>query len=121
MVQLYNKYHQDGFQILAFPCNQFANQEPGSNEQIKTFAQGKYDSQFPLFSKIEVNGEDTHEVYKFLRRNSPLHDAKTDTTKYLPWSFTKFLIDSNGQVAGYYLPNQSPKKCVSQIEEMLYQ
>eukprot|EP00050_Salpingoeca_kvevrii_P015684 m.49081 g.49081 ORF g.49081 m.49081 type:complete len:110 (-) comp6459_c0_seq2:4111-4440(-) len=87
---MYQQYGPQGFEILAFPCNQFLWQEPGTHEEIEEFARGKYGATFPLFEKIEVNGRGTHEVYKFLK-------AKTDVAK-IDWNFAKFVIDKQGNV-----------------------
>uniref|UniRef100_A0A7S3KDL8 Glutathione peroxidase n=1 Tax=Euplotes crassus TaxID=5936 RepID=A0A7S3KDL8_EUPCR len=119
MVKIHNKYRDHGFEIFAFPCNQFMSQEPGTHEQIKKFAQEKYGAEFPLFSKVDVNGPDTHEVFKFCRRHSPLYDAEKDVVQNIPWNFAKFLIDNKGQVVEYYTPKQNPDLCVPKIEEML--
>uniref|UniRef100_A0A7S3JGD9 Glutathione peroxidase n=1 Tax=Euplotes harpa TaxID=151035 RepID=A0A7S3JGD9_9SPIT len=119
MVKIYETYKDKGFQIFAFPCNQFMSQEPGSNQDIKEFAQDKYGATFPLFSKIDVNGPNSHEVFKFCRRYSPLYDEKKDTIKSIPWNFAKFLIDENGQVVDYYTPKQNPDECLPKIEKML--
>ena len=119
MVKIHDEYHDRGFQIWAFPCNQFMGQEPGTNEQIKEYATSKYGAKFQMFSKIDVNGEDSHEVFKFCRRHSELYDEKNDTMKNVPWNFAKFLIDSEGQVVEYYNPKQNPEVCVPKIEEML--
>ena len=121
MVNIHGDYHDRGFQIFAFPCNQFMSQEPGTDEEIKKFAQEKYGAKFQLFSKIDVNGEDSHEVFRYLRRNSPLYDEKSDTVKNIPWNFSKFLVDSKGQVVEYYTPKQNPEVCIPKIEEMLNQ
>ena len=119
MVKIHETYKDKGFQIFAFPCNQFMSQEPGDHEVIKKFAQVKYGASFQLFSKINVNGPDSHEVFKFCRRHSPLYDPATETMKNIPWNFAKFLIDENGQVVEYYNPKQNPEVCVPKIEELL--
>ena len=75
MVRLHKQYRDQGFEILAFPCNQFMSQEPGSNAEIKAFARDLYSAEFPLFAKTEVNGANTCEVYKYLRNNSELYDV----------------------------------------------
>ena len=93
---LYQEYADQGLEILAFPCNQFMGQEPGTNEEIKEFVTSHYGVNFQLFSKVDVNGPHTHEVYRFLRRNSPLYDKKKDQVQNIPWNFTKFLVDSEG-------------------------
>ena len=119
MVKIHNTYHDKGFQIFAFPCNQFMSQEPGTNEDIKAFVQEKYGGNFQLFSKIDVNGENSDEIFKFCRRHSELYDEKTDTIKNIPWNFAKFLINEEGQVVEYYSPKKNPEVLVPKIEEML--
>mmetsp|Transcript_22009 Transcript_22009/g.24449 ORF Transcript_22009/g.24449 Transcript_22009/m.24449 type:complete len:122 (-) Transcript_22009:160-525(-) len=119
MVKIHESYNSQGFQIFAFPCNQFMGQEPGTEEEIKTFIKEKYEGKFELFSKIDVNGPNTHEVFKFCRRYSPLYDENSDTVKNIPWNFTKFLIDGNGKVVGYYPPKEDPEKLRPKIEELL--
>ena len=119
MVKIHNEFSDKGFQIFAFPCNQFMGQEPGTEEKIKKFATEKYGAKFQLFSKVNVNGPDTHEVYKFCRQNSPLFDPKSEKVKNIPWNFTKFLIDGEGQVIEYYHSKTEPNVIVPRIEEML--
>ena len=121
MVNIHETYKDKGFQIFLFPCNQFMCQiqETGDNATIKKFAQEKYGAGFQLFSKIEVNGPDSHEIFKFCRRHSPLYDPETETMKRIPWNFTKFLIDEHGQVVEFYNPKQNPNTCIPKIEEML--
>ena len=92
MVHLHKKYGSRGFEILAFPCNQFMDQEPGTEAEIKKFAQS-FDAEFPMFAKIDVNGPDTHEVYRYLRCNSSLMDKDTNEPQVIPWSWSKFLVD----------------------------
>ena len=120
MVNIHQRLHQKGFQIFAFPCNQFFFcQESGSDEKIKDYAESKFDVQFQMFSKVNVNGENTADVYKFLRKHSPLWDEETQTMRKIPWNFTKFLVDHNGQVVAYFPPRQLPNECVPRIEEIL--
>jgi len=89
LVQIYEKYKPLGLQILVYPCNQFAGQEPGSPEDIKKFAQ-KYGAEFPIMAKCDVNGENALPSFKFLRDNCMLKGKK------IKWNFTKFLLDQNG-------------------------
>ena len=96
LVELYRKFRDQGFEILAFPCNQFMNQEPGTREQIEKFAQSK-GVEFPMFDKIEVNGEGTHDVYKFLRSNIPGSPGLK-----IPWNFSKFLVNAEGKVTSFH-------------------
>ena len=98
MVKIYNKYKDKGFQILAFPCNQFLGQEACSNNLIKSHVSEKYGAEFQMMAKVEVNGENSHDVFKFCRKNSPLFDDENKTLQSIPWNFTKFLIDECGQV-----------------------
>src|ERR1700677_3118787 len=90
--KLYEKYKDKGFVILGFPCNQFKEQEPGTDADIKTFCTTKYNVTFPLFDKIEVNGENSNPLYQFLKIAEPDPDGKFD----IGWNFTKFLIDRQG-------------------------
>ena len=108
LVELYNEYGAKGFQILAFPCNQFGGQEPGTNQQIAEWAKATYGVTFPMFEKTEVNGDRACEVYQYLRMNSELYDPATKTAKTIPWNFAKFLIDSNGKVFKYHGPRDNP-------------
>jgi glutathione peroxidase len=94
MVRLHKLYREHGFEIFAFPCNQFMNQEPGSNAEVKAFARDLYGAEFPLFAKTDVNGENTCEVYKYLRNNSELYDPVKLQAKEIPWNFSKFFVNS---------------------------
>lgn len=118
MVEIYNKYQDKGLEILAFPCNQFKEQEPGTHEEIKAFAAG-YGAEFKFFAKCDVNGENTHEVYQFLRRHSELYDEETQTVGEIPWNFAKFLINPEGHVVRYNDQKISPEEMLPTIEEML--
>ncbi|MGQ9818724.1 MAG: glutathione peroxidase [Candidatus Kapaibacteriales bacterium] len=113
--KLYKKYKIQGFEILAFPCNQFANQEPGSNEEIKKFCTTTYNVTFKLFDKIEVNGPNTHPLYNFLKREKPGVFGTPD----IKWNFTKFLIDRNGNVIERYAPQTSPESIEKDIVKLL--
>lgn len=112
--ELYGKYKDRGFEILAFPCNQFGHQEPGSDEDIKEFCETNYSVEFPLFSKIEVNGDGTHPLYKFLKseKTGLLGDS-------IKWNFTKFLVDKQGNVVDRYAPMTPPKSIAADIEAQL--
>ncbi|XP_067137112.1 phospholipid hydroperoxide glutathione peroxidase GPX4-like [Centruroides vittatus] len=97
---LYEKYNRThGLQILCFPCNQFANQEPENESYIKEFIK-KYNIQFDMFSKINVNGDDAHPLWKYLKFKQGINSIK--------WNFTKFLVDKNGQPVARYPPNYQP-------------
>ncbi|KAI3522566.1 hypothetical protein L1887_00444 [Cichorium endivia] len=101
--QLYAKYKDQGLEILAFPCNQFGDEEPGSNEQILDFVCTRYKSEFPIFDKIEVNGENAAPLYKFLK--SGKWGIFGDD---IQWNFAKFIVDKNGQPVERYYPTTSP-------------
>ena len=109
---LYEKLEPKGFVVLAFPCNQFGGQEPGSPAEIRSFAESK-GATFPLFEKIEVNGPGTHPVYRFLKGGS---DSMIDSIK---WNFAKFLVGRDGKVISRYLPTTSPSSIESDIEAAL--
>jgi len=111
---LYAKYHDQGLEVLGFPCDQFGHQEPGSDEQIKSFCDLNYGVSFPLFSKIEVNGANAHPLYQFLKneKGGILGDA-------IKWNFTKFLIDKQGHVIERFAPQTTPEKISSDIEREL--
>ena len=113
MVQLYDLLHPRGFEIIAFPCNQFGGQEPHDEETICKFVQS-YAVKFQMFEKIKVNGSDAHPVFKFLK--SQLGGVLGSSIK---WNFTKFLCDRNGIPVKRYGPPTSPMSIVSDVEELL--
>ena len=134
--ELYSKYNEKGFVILDFPCNQFGNQAPGSDEEIHEFCTVKFGVKFPIFSKIDVNGENESKVFTFLKSQKPyvkpkgLKDKMVMNTveKYsntknsandIRWNFTKFLLDRNGNVIERYEPVTSIKEIEKKIEELL--
>jgi glutathione peroxidase-family protein len=107
------RYAEQGLRILAFPCNQFGGQEPGTNAEIKEFANG-YNAQFALFSKIDVNGSKADPLYVFLKK------AKKGTlTDSIKWNFTKFLCDKEGIPVKRYAPSTAPLDIVKDIENEL--
>ena len=108
-------------EILAFPCNQFMGQEPGTNAEVKAFARELYGAEFPLFAKTDVNGVNTCEVYKYLRGNSELYDEKKKESKEIPWNFAKFLVNGQGKVVSYHNPKVDPLDIMSSIEPLLRQ
>lgn len=112
--ELYKKYKEQGFEILGFPCNQFANQDSESNETIHQFCQLNYGVTFTMFEKIAVNGENAHPLYKYLKS-----EAKGLLSKEIKWNFTKFLIDSQGNVIKRYAPTVSPSNMNVDIENLL--
>ena len=101
---LYRKHHPEGFSVLGFPCNQFGGEEPRTEREILGFCLREFEISFPLFSKIEVNGPQTHALYQFLKEEEPaLGDQHA-----IEWNFTKFLVDRSGRVVHRYAPKFSP-------------
>ncbi|MGE4233522.1 MAG: glutathione peroxidase [Bacteriovoracia bacterium] len=113
--ELHKQYASRGFQVMGFPCNQFGNQEPGNDQEIKSFCQLNYGVSFPLFSKIEVNGPNTHPLYKFLKKEKRGFLG----TEKIKWNFTKFLIDREGKVVCRIAPTTKPESLISKIEKLL--
>lgn len=111
---LYQEYKSRGFEILGFPCNQFAKQDSGSNEEIQEFCQLNYGVTFTMFEKIDVNGKNAHPLYQYLK-----DQAKSILTKEIKWNFTKFLIDADGNVIKRYGPTVSPLNIKDDIEQLL--
>ncbi|KAK6116884.1 hypothetical protein DH2020_049375 [Rehmannia glutinosa] len=111
---LYEKYKTQGFEILAFPCNQFGGQEPGSNPEIKQFACTRFKAEFPIFDKVDVNGPNTAPVYQFLKSN-----AGGFLGDMVKWNFEKFLVDKNGKVVERYPPTTSPFQIEKDIQKLL--
>ncbi|MBP5519419.1 MAG: glutathione peroxidase [Treponema sp.] len=112
--ELYTKYKDKGFEILDFPCNQFANQAPGSDEQIHTFCTGRFGITFPQFAKLDVNGENEHQLYTFLKSQK-----RGFCTSKIKWNFTKFLISRDGTVLARFAPTATPEKLESYIVNAL--
>lgn len=113
--KLYKTYHDQGFEILAFPCNQFGGQEPGSEKQILNFCRTNFDVTFPLFAKIDVNGKNTHPLYAYLKKKAP----GVLGTEAIKWNFTKFLIDRQGNVITRYGSSTKPEEIAKDIEKLL--
>ena len=113
--QIYKQYKDKGFEILAFPCNQFGEQEPGTNEEIKNFCSSKFDVSFKLFDKIDVNGSNKSPLYSILTDNEIT--GKSD----IKWNFEKFLIDKDGNIVARYASKVEPtgKELISAIEKEL--
>lgn len=113
--RLYRKYKDRGFVVLAFPCDQFGHQEPGTNAQIEDFCAREYDVTFPIFAKTEVNGSRTHPLFKILK------SAKKGWLGIgaIGWNFTKFLIDRDGHVIARYGPRHTPAQIEGRILEVL--
>ena len=101
---LYRKYHDRGFSVLGFPCDQFGHQEPGSDDEIAAFCSTKYDVTFPMFSKIDVNGSGAHPLYRLLK------SAQSGVlgTEAIKWNFTKFLVARDGRIVRRYAPADTP-------------
>ena len=111
---LYEKYQAQGFEILDFPCNQFANQAPGDDGEIHSFCTGRYGITFPQFSKIDVNGKNESPLFRYLK--SQKGGIMGSNVK---WNFTKFLVDKNGNVIDRFAPTVTPQKVESRIKECL--
>ena len=112
--ELYQKYEKEGLVILGFPCNQFAHQDPANNKEISEFCLLNYGVTFPMFQKIEVNGEGAHPIYTFLKERA--HGKLGNEIK---WNFTKFLIDREGNVQKRYAPVVKPEKLEKDIVSFL--
>ena len=112
--QLYKSYRNQGFEILDFPCNQFARQAPGTEQQIAQFCTLKYDTSFRLFKKIKVNGPDADPLYKWLK-----HQKTGFLNSAIKWNFTKFLVDRNGNIVGRFGSATSPAKLETTIKKLL--
>ncbi|KAG7620107.1 Glutathione peroxidase [Arabidopsis suecica] len=114
LAQLYEKYKGHGFEILAFPCNQFGNQEPGTNEEIVQFACTRFKAEYPIFDKVDVNGDKAAPVYKFLK--SSKGGLFGDGIK---WNFAKFLVDKDGNVVDRFAPTTSPLSIEKDVKKLL--
>lgn len=112
---LYNQYKDQGLVILGFPCNQFGEQEKGADSEIASFCQKNYGVSFPMFSKIDVNGDHTAPLYQELKEQAP----GIMGTKKVKWNFTKFLINKQGEVVQRYAPTTKPQSLQSDIEALL--
>jgi glutathione peroxidase len=112
---LQRRYRADGFTVLGFPCNQFGQQEPGDADEIANFCKLTYDVDFPIFAKIDVNGDDAAPLYKYLRDEAP----GLLGSKAIKWNFTKFLVDRSGKVVKRYAPQTKPEELTRDIEALL--
>lgn len=114
--ELYEQYRDQGLVVLGFPCNQFANQEPGTDAEASQFCQLNYGVDFPMFAKVDVNGPNAHPLWQWLRgqRSGMLGDA-------IKWNFTKFLVGRDGQVIERFAPTTSPAKMREAVETALQQ
>ena len=113
--KLYEKYKDKDFAILGFPCNQFGNQEPNSESEIKTFCERNFGVTFPLFAKIDVNGPQAHPLFRFLTKTKP----GFLWSKRIKWNFTKFLIDKNGKPVKRYSPTVKPEAIEGDLQRLL--
>ncbi len=111
---LYKKYHEQGLEVIGFPCNQFGNQESGSADEISEFCQINYGVSFQMMEKIEVNGDNAHPIYKWLK--SQKGGIITDAIK---WNFGKFLVGKDGKVVKRYAPTTKPEAIMADIEKLL--
>ena len=133
---LYEKYHDQGFEVLDFPCNQFGHQAPGSDDEIHEFCTAKYKTQFDQFAKILVNGEEESEVFTILKKQQPKEEIKGLKNKMamkaiakistsckkdgdIVWNFTKFLIDKNGNAVKRYDPTFDPNLIEKDLLELI--
>jgi len=112
---LQKTYSANGFSVLAFPCNQFGGQEPGNEQEIESFCDLNYQTSFPLFSKIEVNGASSHPLFTHLKSEAP----GVLGSKRIKWNFTKFLVNQQGQVVKRYAPSTKPEAIAKDIEALL--
>ncbi len=135
---MYEKYADEGFVILDFPCNQFGNQAPGSDEEIVSFCDSRYGITFPIFSKVKVNGDDQSELFAFLKEQQGFNgfdldldqgkmmdqmlrgkDPEYDKNNDIKWNFTKFLIDRDGNVVQRFEPTEDMGYVESKVEELI--
>ena len=114
--KLYDKYKDQGFEVLGFPCNQFGGQDPGSSEEIGAFCQKNYGVNFPMFAKVDVKGPEAHILFRYLTNNS-----KGILGNGIKWNFTKFLIGKDGKVLNRFAPTTKPEELQSEIETALAQ
>lgn len=114
MQSLFEKYNNDGFEIAAFPCNQFGSQEPWDNAEIKKWVKETFGVTFDMFAKINVNGDDAIPLYKYLK-----HKQGGTLGDFIKWNFTQFLIDRNGVPVARYAPTSEPNKAEPEIAKLL--
>ncbi|KAH9785951.1 glutathione peroxidase [Citrus sinensis] len=114
LTDLYNKYKHKGLEILAFPCNQFLKQEPGTSQEAHEFACTRYKAEYPIFQKVRVNGPNAEPLYKFLKASKTGYFGSR-----IKWNFTKFLVDTEGNVIGRYSPTTSPMAIEGDIKNAL--
>jgi glutathione peroxidase len=112
---LYRKFRDRGLEVLGFPCNQFGSQEPGSEAEIATFCETNYDVTFPMFAKIDVNGDAAAPLYRFLKHERP----GLLGTEAIKWNFTKFLVGRDGNVVTRFAPNDTPEALEPEVTKAL--
>jgi glutathione peroxidase len=112
---LYQRFQERGLVVLGFPCNQFGEQEPGAADEIASFCQKNYGVSFPMFAKIDVNGDDTHPLYKLLKKSAP----GLLGSEAIKWNFTKFLVNRDGQTVDRFAPTTTPEAIAKDIEALL--
>jgi len=112
---VYKKMHSRGLDVLGFPCNQFGAQEPGSEDEIESFCEINYGVTFPLFAKVDVNGDNATPLFQYLKKAKP----GVLGSEAIKWNFTKFLVDRKGNVVDRYAPNVEPEAMVGDIEKLL--
>ena len=112
---LYEKYQDQGLEVLGFPCNQFGAQEPGTNEEVKSFCDLNYNVSFKMFDKIDVNGSDASPLFKFLKHESP----GIMGTEAIKWNFTKFLVNKDGEVIKRFAPKDGESEIESELQKIL--
>ncbi|MET3726511.1 glutathione peroxidase [Fictibacillus halophilus] len=112
---IYESHKEQGLSVLGFPCNQFGAQEPGSSDEIMEFCELNYGVNFPMFAKVDVNGDEAHPLFKYLAAEAP----GILGSKAIKWNFTKFLVDRNGQVVKRFAPTDKPETIEKHIQELL--
>lgn len=113
--KLYQKFKDRGLVVLGFPCNQFGEQEPGSADDIQSFCQINYGVSFPMYAKVDVNGDNAHPLYQYLKKEK----KGLLSTEAIKWNFTKFLVNRQGEVVSRYSPNSTPESLEKDVEKAL--
>jgi len=117
--KLYETYRDQGLEILGFPCNQFGEQEPGTNEEVGHFCRLNYGVTFPMFEKTVVNGPDAHPLFRFLKEQAPYQGEPADADDEIKWNFTKFLVNRDGDVVGRFEPKTTPAEIEPAVQALL--
>ncbi|PWK49256.1 glutathione peroxidase [Pleionea mediterranea] len=112
---LYQQYKDKGFSVLGFPCNQFGKQEPGSSDEIASFCSTRFSVSFPLFEKVDVNGENAHPLFDHLKRQAP----GILGSQSIKWNFTKFLVDTEGNVVKRFAPKDKPEAIEKTVAKLV--